>query len=162
MKTLSHLRLIRKQLVLRGKKHKAKVMGADRKTDLAVLKLQGGGPYPAANLGDSDRVKVGDWVLAIGGGAGSLIFDAKDIASDALARPTFVYGGGADFDLGALQQRGEKVGARQQGCHAGEIQNACGEVSFARCSAACSQRWYIWRISIFGALSPTGSNIVLA
>jgi serine protease Do len=49
-----------------GKKHKAKVMGADRKTDLAVLKLQGGGPYVAASLGDSDRVKVGDWVLAIG------------------------------------------------------------------------------------------------
>jgi len=49
-----------------GKKHKAKVMGADRKTDLAVLKLQGGGNYPAANLGDSDRVRVGDWVLAIG------------------------------------------------------------------------------------------------
>ena len=49
-----------------GKKHKAKVMGADRKTDLAVLKLTGGGPYPAANLGDSDRVRVGDWVLAIG------------------------------------------------------------------------------------------------
>ena len=49
-----------------GQKHKAKVMGADPKTDLAVLQLQGGGPYPAANLGDSDRVKVGDWVLAIG------------------------------------------------------------------------------------------------
>jgi serine protease Do len=49
-----------------GKKHKAKPLGADRKTDLAVLKLQGGGPYPAANLGDSDRVRVGDWVLAIG------------------------------------------------------------------------------------------------
>src|SRR6266849_3458911 len=49
-----------------GKKHKAKVVGTDPKTDLAVLKLQGGGPYPAANLGDSDRVKVGDWVLAIG------------------------------------------------------------------------------------------------
>src|SRR4029079_5035491 len=49
-----------------GKKHKAKPLGSDRKTDLAVLRLQGGGPYPAANLGDSDRVKVGDWVLAIG------------------------------------------------------------------------------------------------
>ncbi|HZP39163.1 MAG TPA: DegQ family serine endoprotease [Methylomirabilota bacterium] len=49
-----------------GKKHKAKLLGADRKTDLAVLRLEGGGPYPAANLGDSDRVKVGDWVLAIG------------------------------------------------------------------------------------------------
>ena len=49
-----------------GKKHKAKLMGVDKKTDLAVLKLQAGGTYPAANLGDSDRVKVGDWVLAIG------------------------------------------------------------------------------------------------
>ena len=49
-----------------GKKHKAKLAGVDRKTDLAVLKLQGAGPYPAANLGDSDSVKVGDWVLAIG------------------------------------------------------------------------------------------------
>jgi serine protease Do len=49
-----------------GKKHKAKLMGVDRRTDLAVLRLQGGGPYPAAALGDSDRVKVGDWVLAIG------------------------------------------------------------------------------------------------
>jgi serine protease Do len=49
-----------------GKKHKAKLVGVDRRTDLAVLKLQGGGPYPSATLGDSDRLKVGDWVLAIG------------------------------------------------------------------------------------------------
>jgi len=34
-------------------------------------------------------------------GAGSLIFDAKDFASDVLARPTFVYGAGADFNLGS-------------------------------------------------------------
>ena len=49
-----------------GKKHRAKVVGIDRRTDLAVLRLQGGGPYPAAALGDSDKLKVGDWVLAIG------------------------------------------------------------------------------------------------
>ncbi len=50
-----------------GKKHKAKVVGTDKKTDLAVLRLQGAGaPYPAAPLGDSDKMKVGDWVLAIG------------------------------------------------------------------------------------------------
>jgi len=49
-----------------GKKHKAKLVGVDRRTDLAVLRLQGGAPYPAATLGDSDRLKVGDWVLAIG------------------------------------------------------------------------------------------------
>jgi len=49
-----------------GKKHKAKVVGIDKRTDLAVLRLQGGGPYSAAVLGDSDKVNVGDWVLAIG------------------------------------------------------------------------------------------------
>jgi serine protease Do len=49
-----------------GKKQKARVVGVDRRTDLAVLRLQGSGPYPAARLGDSDRAKVGDWVVAIG------------------------------------------------------------------------------------------------
>src|SRR5256712_9278588 len=49
-----------------GKKHKAKVVGLDRRTDPAVLRLQGGGPYPSAVLGDSDKIRVGDWVLAIG------------------------------------------------------------------------------------------------
>ena len=34
-------------------------------------------------------------------GAGSLVFDPKDITGDVLARPTFVYGAGADFDLGS-------------------------------------------------------------
>jgi serine protease Do len=49
-----------------GKKHKAKLVGVDRRTDLAVLRLQGSGPFPAAPMGDSDRIRVGDWVLAIG------------------------------------------------------------------------------------------------
>ena len=40
-----------------GKKHKAKLVGVDRKTDVAVLRLQGSGPYPAAPLGDSDKTK---------------------------------------------------------------------------------------------------------
>jgi opacity protein-like surface antigen len=33
-------------------------------------------------------------------GAGSLVFDPKDVSGDVLARPTFVYGAGADVDLG--------------------------------------------------------------
>jgi serine protease Do len=49
-----------------GKKHKAKVLGADAKSDLAVIRLQDGGAFPAARLGDSDQVQVGDWALAIG------------------------------------------------------------------------------------------------
>ena len=43
-----------------------KVVGRDPKTDLAVLKIDAGKNLPAANLGDSGQLKVGDWVLAIG------------------------------------------------------------------------------------------------
>ena len=49
-----------------GVSRKATVVGLDRKTDVAVLRLRGPGPFPHARLGDSDAVRVGDWVLAIG------------------------------------------------------------------------------------------------
>jgi serine protease Do len=46
--------------------HEAKVIGSDRETDLAVIKVELSKPIPAAKLGNSDGMKVGDWVLAIG------------------------------------------------------------------------------------------------
>jgi len=45
---------------------KAKVIGADRKLDLALLKIDSDGDLPVAPLGDSDALQVGEWVLAIG------------------------------------------------------------------------------------------------
>jgi serine protease Do len=53
-------------VTLDGAKHKAKVLGIDKKTDLAVLRLEGSKPFPYLKLADSDEVRVGDWVLAIG------------------------------------------------------------------------------------------------
>src|SRR5947199_8161085 len=54
-------------ITLDGGKHKAKVVGLDKKTDLAVLKLDDGkGQFKFARLGDSDRMQVGDWVIAVG------------------------------------------------------------------------------------------------
>jgi serine protease Do len=44
---------------------KAKVIGADERTDIAVLKVEASG-LPKVNVGDSDKVRVGEWVLAIG------------------------------------------------------------------------------------------------
>lgn len=44
----------------------AEVVGADPSTDLALLKLSEGKDLPVARLGDSDRLEVGDWVMAIG------------------------------------------------------------------------------------------------
>ena len=45
---------------------KAQVVGRDTKTDLALLKVKADKPLTAANWGDSDKSRVGDWVLAIG------------------------------------------------------------------------------------------------
>ncbi|HUM06806.1 MAG TPA: Do family serine endopeptidase [Terriglobales bacterium] len=46
--------------------HDAKVIGADTETDLAVIKIDVEKPLPAAKLGNSEGLQVGDWVLAIG------------------------------------------------------------------------------------------------
>jgi serine protease Do len=46
--------------------HDAKLIGMDQETDLAVIKIDVDHPLPAAKLGDSDGMEVGDWVLAIG------------------------------------------------------------------------------------------------
>ena len=49
-----------------GKKFEAKLIGQDFFTDLAVLKIEGKGPWPKAKLGNSAKIKVGDWAIAVG------------------------------------------------------------------------------------------------
>jgi serine protease Do len=46
--------------------YKAKILGRDPKTDLAVIKIEPKASLPAATLGDSEGLRVGDWVMAIG------------------------------------------------------------------------------------------------
>ncbi len=47
-------------------KHPAKIVGFDKETDLAIVKIAAEQPLAAAPFGDSDAMRVGDWVLAIG------------------------------------------------------------------------------------------------
>ena len=49
-----------------GKEYEGKVVGRDPKTDLAVLKAEGASNLHSLKLGDSDALKVGNWVVAIG------------------------------------------------------------------------------------------------
>jgi serine protease Do len=44
----------------------AEVVGTDAKTDIAVIRIKTKGDLPTVTLGDSDRLEVGEWVLAIG------------------------------------------------------------------------------------------------
>lgn len=49
-----------------GTKLKAELIGTDEKTDIAVLKVEPETPLKAVDFGDSDAIRVGDWVMAIG------------------------------------------------------------------------------------------------
>jgi len=46
--------------------YEAKVIGRDPKTDIAIIKINAKTTLPVASLGDSDRLEVGEWVVAIG------------------------------------------------------------------------------------------------
>ena len=54
------------QVTIEGKeKYRARLIGVDPKTDVAVIKINGNN-FPAVKLGNSKKLQVGDWVLAIG------------------------------------------------------------------------------------------------
>ncbi|MCC6519071.1 MAG: Do family serine endopeptidase [Tabrizicola sp.] len=49
-----------------GDKLKAKLVGTDPKTDIALLKVESDKPLPFVTFGNSDLMRVGDWVMAMG------------------------------------------------------------------------------------------------
>ncbi|MBI5638308.1 MAG: trypsin-like peptidase domain-containing protein, partial [Nitrospinae bacterium] len=49
-----------------GKEYDAQIVGTDPETDIALIKIQGDKDLPVVDLGDSDRLEVGEWVIAIG------------------------------------------------------------------------------------------------
>jgi|LQYC01.1.fsa_nt_gi serine protease Do len=53
-------------LLADGRTYPGKLVGADPKTDLAVIQIEAKEPLPYVIFGDSDKVEVGEWVVAIG------------------------------------------------------------------------------------------------
>jgi len=49
-----------------GRTFPAKIVGTDPKTDLGLLKIESDAALPFVSFGDSDQMRVGDWVLAVG------------------------------------------------------------------------------------------------
>ncbi len=49
-----------------GTEHAAKVVGTDPGSDVALLKIDAGATLPFLQIGDSDALRVGDWVVAVG------------------------------------------------------------------------------------------------
>tara|TARA_R110002095_G_scaffold80982_1_gene70252 strand:- start:1356 stop:2915 length:1560 start_codon:yes stop_codon:yes gene_type:complete len=83
----------------------AQVVGRDKRTDLALLKVQTKKKLTIANWGDSSKARVGEWVIAIGNpfGLGSTVTTGiiSTIARDIAARSRTL--GGADYVSGYIQ-----------------------------------------------------------
>jgi serine protease Do len=77
-----------------GRNYAGKVVGRDSKTDVALLKIEAGGDLPAAPLGDSGQLRVGQWVMAIGNPFG---FDHSVTAGIVSAKGRFIPGSYNDY-----------------------------------------------------------------
>ncbi len=77
-----------------GNEFKAKLIGSDSKTDIALLKVDAKRDWPVAPLADSDDVKVGEWVMAIGNPFG---FEHSVTAGIISAKGRFIAGNYDDF-----------------------------------------------------------------
>jgi serine protease Do len=64
-----------------AKEYQARVVGRDSKTDIALVKIDAGRQLPILPLGDSDKMEVGDWVVAIGNPLGLSDTVTKGIVS---------------------------------------------------------------------------------
>ncbi|WP_198369603.1 Do family serine endopeptidase [Roseomonas rosulenta] len=101
-----------------GREMAAQVVGRDVATDIALLKVEAGAPLPALAFGDSDRTRVGEWVMAMGN----------------------PFGLGGTVTAGIVSARGRQIGAGpyddfiqtdasiNPGNSGGPLFNAAGEV----------------------------------
>jgi serine protease Do len=101
-----------------GRTLPARVVGRDAATDIALLKVEAGAPLPALRFGDSDRTRVGEWVMAMGS----------------------PFGLGGSVTAGIVSARGRQIGAGpyddfiqtdasiNPGNSGGPLFNAAGEV----------------------------------
>ncbi len=96
----------------------AEVVGVDKLTDIALIKINSGEAFPFVKMGDSDAVRVGDWILAIGnpfglgGSVTSGIVSAKS----------------RDIDAGSYDNFIQTDASINQGSSGGPLFNMNGEV----------------------------------
>lgn len=101
------------------KEYRARLIGFDDETDLAVIKIDANRKLPVADLGDSDAVQVGDWVLAIGSPFGLEATVTAGIIS---------YKGREGVGTGQFQRFLQTDAAINRGNSGGPLVNLAGQV----------------------------------
>jgi len=106
-----------------SEEYAARLIGADPEGDIAVIKIDSGKPFPYAKIGNSQNMKVGDWVLAIGSPFGLQQTTTAGIIS-ATGR-TFGRGGGGPSRFSDYLQTDASINSGNSG---GPLVNMSGEV----------------------------------
>ncbi|MDA2938685.1 trypsin-like peptidase domain-containing protein, partial [Acidobacteria bacterium AH-259-A15] len=77
-----------------GDTYVARVLGEDPESDLAVLKISASKPLPFAKVGDTSKMQVGEWVLAVGNpfGVGQTVTSGIVSATGRVVRGTTIFG----------------------------------------------------------------------
>ena len=112
----------------RKRKFPAKIVGMDRQTDVALLRITPDAPLPAAELGSADDVRVGQWVLAVGnpyGLDGTVSFgivsakgrdlEVPDLLNDFIQTDAMIDRGSSGGPLVDLEGRVLGINSRGQG-----------------------------------------------
>lgn len=101
-----------------GERLPATVVGQDERTDLALIKVDAAGDLVVLGFGDSDRARVGDWVLAIG----------NPFGLGGTATAGIISARGRDIDSGLYDDYIQIDAPINQGNSGGPVFNAAGEV----------------------------------
>jgi serine protease Do len=110
-----------------GNEFEAEIIGSDKLTDVALLKLEGN-DFPYADIGNSDDLIIGEWAIALGNPFG--LFDVND-------EPTATAGiiSAVDMDFGTMESSGrvyqdmiQTDAAINPGNSGGPLVNSLGEV----------------------------------
>ncbi len=107
-----------------GKKYPAKVLARDTIRDLAILKVEGG-PFPTLKLGDSDKLQIGQTVIAIGNALGEFRNTVSVGVISGLGRKVTASGGGV---IETLEDVIQTDAAINRGNSGGPLLNLKGEV----------------------------------
>ena len=102
-----------------GREYKGRIIGTDASTDLALVKIEGE-DLPTIPVGDSDQLKIGEWVLAVGNPFNMASTVTAGIVS-AKARSLGVYNNGVESFI-------QTDAAINQGNSGGALVNARGEL----------------------------------
>lgn len=101
-----------------GEELEARVVGSDPRTDLALIKVESDRDLPTVRFGDSDRTRVGEWVLAIG----------NPFGLGGTATAGIVSARGRDIHAAAYDDFLQIDAAINSGNSGGPVFNAAGEV----------------------------------